>query len=77
MLSYIMEPLNIIPVPLGASQIPTQKPPRRCVAVEADARKVGVSQTIFETRNYRRRTDRKMQKWMAHNIIHKITFQNI
>jgi hypothetical protein len=32
-LSTIMEPLKIDPVPLGASQIPTHKPPRRCVAV--------------------------------------------
>ena len=44
---------------------------------EADARKVGVSQTIIETRNYRRRTDRRIQKWMTHNIIHKRIFQNI
>ena len=44
---------------------------------EADARKVGVSQTITEIRNYRRRTDCRMQKWMTHNIIHKRTFQNI
>ena len=36
MLSAIMEPLKIDPVPLGASQIPTHKPSvpsRRCVAV--------------------------------------------
>ena len=32
MLSTIMEPLKIDPVPLGASQIPTHKPSRRCVA---------------------------------------------
>ena len=31
-LSAIMELLKIDPVPLGASQIPTHKPPRRCVA---------------------------------------------
>ena len=31
-LSTIMEPLKIDPVPLGASQIPTHKPSRRCVA---------------------------------------------
>jgi len=30
MLSTIMEPLKIVPVPLGASQIPTHKPSRRC-----------------------------------------------
>ena len=47
------------------------------IQMEADARKVGVSQTIIETRNYRRRTDRRMKKWMTHNIIHKRTFQNI
>ena len=33
MLSTIMEPLKNNPVPLGASQIQTHKPPRRCVAV--------------------------------------------
>jgi len=33
MLSTIIEPLKIAPVPLGASQIPTHKPSRRCVAV--------------------------------------------
>ena len=33
MLSTIMEPLKIDPVPLGASQIPTHKPSRCCVAV--------------------------------------------
>ena len=32
MLSTIMEPLKTDPVPLGASQIPTHKPSRRCVA---------------------------------------------
>jgi hypothetical protein len=31
--AIIMEPLKIDPVPLGASQIPTHKPSRRCVAV--------------------------------------------
>ena len=31
MLSIIMEPLKIDPVPLGAPQIPTHKPSRRCV----------------------------------------------
>ena len=33
MLSTILELLKINPVPLGASQIPTNKAPRRCVAV--------------------------------------------
>ena len=32
-LSTIMKPLKSNPVPLGASQIPTHKPSRRCVAV--------------------------------------------
>ena len=32
MLSTIIEPLEIDLVPLGASQMPTHKPPRRCVA---------------------------------------------
>ena len=32
MLSTITEPLKTDPVPLGASQIPTHKPSRRCVA---------------------------------------------
>ena len=31
--AIVMEPLKIGTVPLGASQIPTHKPPRRCVAV--------------------------------------------
>ena len=44
---------------------------------EADARKVGVSQTIIETRNYRRRTDRRMQKWMTHTKLHIRIFNDI
>ena len=40
-------------------------------------REVSPRQLRIETRNYRRRTDRRMQKWMTHNIIHKRTFQNI
>ena len=44
---------------------------------ERDHWKVKARAIIYETRNYRRRTDRRMQKWMTHNIIHKRTFQNI
>ena len=44
---------------------------------ERDHWKFKAAPFTFETRNYRRRTYRRMQKRMAHNIIHKRTFQHI
>ena len=60
--------------PLG-SRITTTRPLPG--APERDHWKIKAKTIIYETRNYRRRTDRRMQKWMTHNIIHKRTFQNI
>ena len=54
-----------------------RRSPNRRRRSERIRREVSPRQLRIETRNYRRRTDRRMQKWMTHTKLHIIIFNDI